>query len=99
MKAAPVNQNCLNICCGLGLAVLAYVRDEPAPLPDRHFAGGRAVAQRSRCARDSDFIGRKRSRVKLAPGRRRGQRVERVSVHPEPPSFTLKKEISPAGFR
>ena len=98
MEAESVNQNgrAFRRLCA---SVLVDICDEPTALPDRHFAGGRAIAQGCRCARDGDFIGRQRSRIELAPSRRRGQRVERVSVHPEPPSFTLKKEISPAGFR
>lgn len=76
-------------------AVLADICDKPATFPDRHFAGGRAIAERSRGARYRNFIGWKRSWVKLVTGYRRWQRVKRVSVHHKPPSFTLTKREQP----
>jgi len=45
-----------------------------------------------------DLTRRQCSRIELAPGRRRGQCLERVSVH-QNPKLDLTKKDSPAGFK
>ena len=56
---------------------------EPSAFPDGHFLGHGTIAQRSRGSCDGGFVRWQCCRAEMTPVRRRGQRVERVSVHPK----------------
>jgi len=83
MQCQRVNQNGRELFVG----TFANVRDKPPTLPDGDLTGGRTVPESRRGARDSYLIRRQHRGTELSSMRRRGQWVERVSIHFKAPGL------------
>lgn len=92
MQFQRVNQN------GGELFVRAFanVRDKPPTLPDGDLTGDRTVSESRRGTGYRHLVTGQHSGTEITSMRRRGERVERVSVHFKPPSLP-HEEHSPAG--
>jgi hypothetical protein len=91
MEVESVNQNGRE----LFVRTFANVRHKPPPPPNGDFSGDGTVAESRRGARYGYLIRRQHRRAEQASVRRHGQRVERVSVHIDPPKIPREK-VSPA---
>lgn len=65
----------------LFVRAFANVRDKPPPLPDGDFSGDRTVPESRRGTRYRHLVTGQHSGTEITSMRRRGQWVERVSIH------------------